>query len=62
VSYAGGKGTVLACVDWGYYIDDARKASFYPAKPTAYAGTITEMTDAAARWDGIAGNTKANLQ
>ena len=61
VSYAGGKGTVLACVDWGYYIDDAGKASFYPAKPTAYAGAVTELTDAAARCDGIAGNTNANL-
>ena len=61
VSYAGGKATVLACVDWGYYIDDAGAATFYPAKPTAYVGAVAELTDAAARWDGIAGNTKANL-
>ncbi|HEX4450255.1 MAG TPA: hypothetical protein VH143_05245 [Kofleriaceae bacterium] len=62
VSYANGAGVVLACVDWGYYIDDAGKASFYPATPTAYAGAVSELTDAAARWDGIAGNTKANLK
>jgi hypothetical protein len=61
VSYAGGSGTVLACVDWGYYIDDAGAATFYPAKPTAYAGAVQELTDAAARWDAQAGNTKANL-
>jgi hypothetical protein len=61
VSYADGKGTVLACVDWGYYIDDAGAATFYPATPTAYVGAVAELTNAAARWDGIAGNTKANL-
>jgi len=61
VSYAGGNGTVLACVDWGYYIDDAGAATFYPAKPTAYVGAVQELTDAAERWDGMAGNTKANL-
>ena len=61
VSYAGGKGTVLACVDWGYYIDDAGAATFYPTTPTAYTGAVQELTDAAERWDNIAGNTKANL-
>lgn len=61
VSYAGGKGTVLACVEWGYYIDDAGKATFYPATPVAHAGALTEVTDAAARWDAIDGNTKANV-
>jgi hypothetical protein len=58
---ADGKGTVLACVDWGYYIDDASAASFYPAKPTAYTGAVQELTDSAKRWDNIAGNTNANL-
>jgi hypothetical protein len=62
VSYADGKGTVLACIDWGYYIDDKGAASFYPAKPTAYPGAVQELTDASARWDGIADNTKANLK
>ena len=61
VSYAGGKGTVLACVDWGYYIDDKGVASFYPAAPTAYVGAVQELVDAADRWDNMAGNTKANL-
>jgi hypothetical protein len=36
-------------------------ASFYPAKPTATTGAVQELLDAATRWDGIAGNTKANL-
>ncbi len=61
VSYADGKGTVLACVDWGYYIDDKGAATFYPATPTAYVGATQEVGDAADRWDGISGNTKANL-
>jgi hypothetical protein len=61
VSYAGGKGTVLACVQWGYYIDDTGKAAFYPATPVTFTGSVTELDDAAARWDGIEGNTKANL-
>lgn len=61
VSYKDGKGTVLACVDWGYFIDDKGAASFYPAKPTATTGAVQELLDAATRWDGIAGNTKANL-
>ncbi len=61
VSYAGGKGTVLACVQWGYYIDDTGKATFYPATPVTFTGSVTELDDATARWDGIEGNTKANL-
>lgn len=61
VSYAGGKGTVLACVDWGYYVDDAGAATFYPATPTAHTGAVQELTDATDRWDNMAGNTKANL-
>jgi hypothetical protein len=61
VSYADGKGTVLACVEWGYYSDDAGKATFYPAKPVPHAGSLTEVNDAAERWDGIEGNIKANL-
>lgn len=61
VSYAGDKGTVLACIEWGYYIDDAGKAAFYPASPVAHTGAMPEVTDAAARWDGIEGNTKMNL-
>jgi hypothetical protein len=36
-------------------------STFYPAKPTAYAGAVQELTDAATRWDAQAGNTKANL-
>lgn len=35
MSYAGGKGTGPACVDWAT-IDDDGKASFYLARPTAY--------------------------
>jgi hypothetical protein len=61
VSYVGGKGTVLACVDWGYYIDDKGVASFYPAKPTAYTGAVPEILDAAERWDKMPGNDKANI-
>jgi len=61
VSYADGKGTVLACIDWGYYIDDKGAATFYPTTPTAYVGAVAELTDAAARWDAISGNTKANI-
>jgi hypothetical protein len=62
VSYAGGKGTVLACIDWGYYIDAAGNVSFYPAKPTAFTGAVTEVLDAGKRWDSDAANTKANIE
>lgn len=62
VSYAGGKGTALACIDWGYYIDGAGNVSFYPAKPTAYTGAVSELLDAAKRWDGDAANTKASIE
>lgn len=61
VSYSGGKATVLACIDWGYYIDEAGAATFYPTVPTAHVGAVQELTDAAERWDAIPGNTKANL-
>lgn len=61
VSYAGGKGTVLACVEWGYYIDDTGAATFYPATPVTFTGAVTELTDAATRWDGLSGNTPTNL-
>jgi hypothetical protein len=61
VSYAGGKGTVLACVDWGYYLDDTGKVSFYPAVPTAYPGAVPQVLDATKRWDAIPGMTKANV-
>lgn len=61
VSYAGGKGTVLACVDWGYYLDDTGKVSFYPAIPTAYPSAVPQVLDATKRWDAIAGTTKANV-
>ena len=62
VSYAGGIGTVLACVEWGYYIDDAGRVSFYPARPQAFAGALREVRDATERWDAIPGNTKANIR
>lgn len=61
VSYSGGKGTVLACVDWGYYVDATGAASFYPAKPVAHTGATPEVKDSADRWDAMAGNEKANL-
>ena len=62
VSYAGGKGTVLACVDWGYYIDAAGSASFYPASPTASVGAVPEFTHAVERWEKLPGHTKVNLK
>lgn len=63
VSYAGGKGTVLACIEWGYYIDEHGAATFYPASPVAIAGSVAEVKDAAARFDAMSSTTtKANLQ
>ncbi|HEX7941928.1 MAG TPA: hypothetical protein VF488_08970 [Gemmatimonadaceae bacterium] len=53
--------SVLACVDWGYYLDDAGKVSFYPATPTAYPGAVPQVLDATKRWDAIPGTTKANI-
>lgn len=62
VSYAGGKGTVLACVDWGYYIDASGSVSMYPATPTATVGAVPQLTDAVARWEALPGHTKVNLK
>jgi hypothetical protein len=62
VSYAGGKGTVLACVDWGYYIDASGAVSMYPATPTATVGAVPQFTDAVARWENLPGHTKVNLK
>jgi hypothetical protein len=53
---------VLASVDWGYFLDETGKVSFYPAKPTAYAGELPVVHDATKRWDGLPGTTKANIQ
>jgi hypothetical protein len=62
VSYAGGKGTVLACVDWGYYTDAAGTVTMYPATPVARVGAVPEMAGAVSRWEALPGHTKVNLK
>jgi hypothetical protein len=52
-----GDGTrrVMACVEWGYYIDGDGKVSFLPAVPAAACGPTPEVRDAARRWEGLPG-------
>jgi hypothetical protein len=61
VSYAGGFGTVLACIEWGYYVNEAGEISMVPSQPIAVAGELPEVKDAADRFDNIPDDDKANL-
>lgn len=51
----------LASVTWGYFIDSSGTISFRPATPTASCSGTTQLTDSAARWNAISGNTRVNL-
>lgn len=52
---------VMACVNWGYYIDSAGAVSFRPAVPVPSCGPTQELQDATTRWEAIAGNLPANI-
>jgi len=56
-----GSRTTLACVNWGYYTDNAGNINFRPTAPAASCGATTELQDASARWDAISGNTATNI-
>jgi len=56
-----GSRSTFACVDWGYYTDNAGNISFRPAAPSASCGATQELQDSAARWDAISGNTATNI-
>lgn len=57
----GGTRKVMACVNWGYYTDSARRINFRPATPSASCGPSRELEDAASRWDAISGNQPTNI-
>ena len=51
------KTKVLACVRWGYYINNKKEVSFEPTPPTAMCRAPQEFEDAVKRWNKIKGNT-----
>jgi hypothetical protein len=61
VSYTRGRVMMLACIDWGYTIDEHGQVSFFPYVPTAMAGAPEPFVDAITRWDAMAGNTPVGL-
>lgn len=54
-------GRVLACLEWGYYIDEAGIVGMYPLRPVAYPGAGNEVFDAIARWDAIPGHAPSGI-
>lgn len=52
---------VMACVNWGLYIDNAGVVSFRPATPAASCGPTQQLQDATTRFEGMAGNQSANI-
>jgi hypothetical protein len=61
VSYSRGRAVMLACIDWGYSIDEQGQVSFFPRVPTAMAGAPESFVDAIERWDAMTGNTPVGL-
>ncbi len=57
----GGVRKVLACVNWGYYINDSGTVNFRPAIPVPSCGATRQLRDAAARWDAISGNQDTDI-
>jgi outer membrane protein OmpA-like peptidoglycan-associated protein len=58
---AGTQRRVIACVNWGLYIDSTGVVSFSPATPVASCGPTQQLEDATTRFEGIAGNQSANI-
>jgi hypothetical protein len=56
-----GRTVVLACVDWGYFVDRVGNVSPHPKEPSAYAGAKPELYDSIDRWNKIKGNDKVDL-
>jgi len=52
---------VLACVAWGYYIDDHGTVMLHPAPPFAYSGAGSEVLDAIDRWERIPGHAQSGI-
>ena len=43
--------SVMACVQWGYYIDSSGNVDFRPASPSAACGSNQIVKDSSERWD-----------
>ncbi|MGA1826396.1 MAG: RHS repeat domain-containing protein, partial [bacterium] len=56
------KKKVLACLNWGYYIDKIPSVSFWPPTPSASCDTPKQFKDAVMRWNGISGNIDAGIE
>jgi hypothetical protein len=52
----GKEDTILGCVRWGFYVNDDRAVSFYPAKPEASCTYPPEFKDVFTRWGGAKPN------
>lgn len=59
---SGQKSTIIACVNWGFYIDGAGNVSFDPKPPTGSGSPPQQVKDALDRFERIAGNSSANIQ
>jgi len=59
---AGQKSRIIACVNWGYYIDAAGKVAFDPKPPVPSGSPPQQVKDALQRFEKISGNTSANIQ
>lgn len=57
----GGKGKVLAGVNWGYYIDSTGNIDFMPATPIATCGPTEELQNSAERWDTLGNVAKTRI-
>jgi hypothetical protein len=55
-------GVVLACLEWGYFIDAQGAVAMYPARPIAYPGAGREVFDAIARWDATPGHAASGIR
>jgi hypothetical protein len=61
---AGKKSQIIACVNWGFYIDDGTptKVTFDPSPPEVSGTAQQQVRDALDRFEMIPGNTPANIQ
>jgi hypothetical protein len=59
---AGKQSTIIACINWGFYIDANGKAGFDPKPPVPSTAPPRQVKVALDRFEKIAGNGKANIQ
>jgi len=52
---------IVACINWGYYINSSGVIAFRPATPIAICNYSQQVRDASERWDTISGNTATGV-